>query len=373
VGELQRWLCRDCGYRFSEAKPLQENLRCHINTAGTIVSRSQVCDLLTEGSKNLTEQPQLKGLAGATELTWNAKGKIMEFGVKLANRGSPKTTIESSVTMLKTLVRRGADLQNPETIKEIVASAQSLKDPTKALRDTTKRNYIDTYDLFCRTMGIQWEKPRYKQSEKIHFIPEEKEIDQLIYGSGKKLGTALRMAKETAARIGEIVRTRWTDVDFKNKTISISDPEKGSKAGIYRVSDELMSMISSLPKTSDRLFPTSTKPMVTRLCRKRRQLANTYNNPRLTKISFHVLRHWKATMLYHETHDILYVKEFLRHRNIENTMIYITLERQIFQIGDNRGFHVKVAKTIEEACELAKAGFEKFDEFPEGKIYRKRE
>lgn len=220
---------------------------------------------------------------------------------------------------------------------------------------------------------MRWEKPRYKQSEKIYFIPEEAEIDQLIYGSGRKLGTALRMAKETAARIGEMVRIKWIDIDFKNKTISISDPEKGSKTGIYRVSDELISMISSLPRTSDRLFPTSTKPMVTRLCLKRRQLATTYNNPRLKRVSFHTLRHWKGTMLYHETHDILYVKEFLRHRNIENTMIYISLEKQIFQIGDGRGFHVKVARTIEEACELAKAGFEKFDEFSEGKIYRKRE
>jgi hypothetical protein len=34
---------------------------------------------------------------------------------------------------------------------------------------------------------------------------------------------------------------------------------------------------------------------------------------------------------------------------------------------------VRVAKTIEETCELAKAGFEKSDEFPEGKIYRKQE
>jgi len=53
-------------------------------------------------------------------------------------------------------------------------------------------------------------------------------------------------------------------------------------------------------------------------------------------------------------------------------MICITFEKQVFQIGGNRGFHVKVARTIEEACELAKAGFEKFDEFSEGKIYRKR-
>ncbi|MCJ7423589.1 hypothetical protein MUP01_04885 [Candidatus Bathyarchaeota archaeon] len=65
---LQRWLCRNCGHRFSDKKPPQKSLYCHINTANTIASSSQVCDLLTEESKNLalTENPPENRLAGAT-------------------------------------------------------------------------------------------------------------------------------------------------------------------------------------------------------------------------------------------------------------------------------------------------------------------
>jgi len=29
-------------------------------------------------------------------------------------------------------------------------------------------------------------------------------------------------------------------------------------------------------------------------------------------------------MLYHQTKDILYVKDFLGHKSIDNTMIYVT-------------------------------------------------
>jgi hypothetical protein len=36
---LQRWLCRKCGYRFSERKPLQKNLRWQINRASAISSK----------------------------------------------------------------------------------------------------------------------------------------------------------------------------------------------------------------------------------------------------------------------------------------------------------------------------------------------
>jgi len=32
------------------------------------------------------------------------------------------------------------------------------------------------------------------------------------------------------------------------------------------------------------------------------------------------LRHWKTTMLYHQTSDILCVKEFLGHKKIEDIL-----------------------------------------------------
>jgi integrase len=63
----------------------------------------------------------------------------------------------------------------------------------------------------------------------------------------------------------------------------------------------------------------------------KKKLARNLNNPRLLQIHFHTFRHWKATMEYHKTKDILHVKEFLRHRDIKNTMIYVHMEKALFQ------------------------------------------
>jgi len=77
-------------------------------------------------------------------------------------------------------------------------------------------------------------------------------------------------------------------------------------------------------------------------------------------------------MEYHKTKDIIHVKELLRHRNIENTMIYITLDKILFDNKRNEEFHVKVAKNLDEACELVKVGFEYVTEYEDRKIFRKR-
>jgi len=57
----------------------------------------------------------------------------------------------------------------------------------------------------------------------------------------------------------------------------------------------------------------------------RRRVAQKIQNPRLLQITFHTLRHWKATVEYHRTRDILYVKQLLGHKKIENTMLYTQL------------------------------------------------
>jgi integrase len=105
----------------------------------------------------------------------------------------------------------------------------------------------------------------------------------------------------------------------------------------------------------------------------RKRLAQKLNNPRLLRITFHTIRHWKATMEYHKTRDIIHVKEnILRHRSIENTMIYIHLEKAVFGTSTNDEYHVKTAKTVEEACELAKVGFDYFTKIDDVQIFRKR-
>ncbi len=86
---------------------------------------------------------------------------------------------------------------------------------------------------------------------------------------------------------------------------------------------------------------------------------------------FRTFRHWKATIEYQRTKDILYVKQILGHKNINNTLIYITLAEELFK--DKQEYISKVAKNVKEACALIEAGFEYVTgEYNDGgKIFRK--
>jgi integrase len=97
--------------------------------------------------------------------------------------------------------------------------------------------------------------------------------------------------------------------------------------------------------------------MKTTFTKSRKRLAIKLQNPRLLKITFHTFRHWKATNLYHQTKDIYYVKDFLGHKSIKSTEIYINIERSIFEATSD-AFIVKVAQTQEEIKSLLETGFE---------------
>jgi integrase len=206
--------------------------------------------------------------------------------------------------------------------------------------------------------GLTWEKPRCKITRKIPFIPTEREINTLIAGSGKKTSTFLTLLKETAMRCGEAKKLQWIDLDSERRIITLNDPEKGSNPRAWKVSSELVGMLNNLPKKSKRLFGDGPmNSLKTTFLKTRKRLASKLKNPRLLRISFHTLRHWKATTLYHQTKDIYYVKEFLGHKSIKNTEIYITIERTLFA-PSNDEFTVKVAKKPEEIKELLQVGFE---------------
>ena len=78
-----------------------------------------------------------------------------------------------------------------------------------------------------------------------------------------------------------------------------------------------------------------------------------------------------ATMLYHQTKDILYIMNFLCRRNIKGTMVYIPLEEVLFKNVDE-GVVCKVASTVEEAKPLIEVGFDYPCEVNGVKLFRKR-
>ena len=299
-GEVQRFLCRDCGFRFSGK----------YNIDSSAISDRQLCAILKE-AKKLDSATETKTVAGEIERKQQEiEVKVVQFAIALKNKGRSPETIRTYVGSLYTLTRKGADLLEPKSVEEIIA-----KQETWGVR--AKRNYTDWYSRFAKFLHIEWEKPIYKAPERVPFIPLESEIDQLISGCPRKVSIALQIAKETAARKGEIARLKWTDIDFQANKIAINEPEKGSRCGIYAVTNELITRILSLPRSGEKIFGQGAyvaDSLENMLIRARNRLADSLCNPRLKRIHFHTLRHWSITNYAHKTKEPFLVQLFARQR-----------------------------------------------------------
>jgi integrase len=159
-------------------------------------------------------------------------------------------------------------------------------------------------------------------------------------------------------RSGEAKRLKWIDIDHEKNIITLNEPEKGSNPRMWRVSPTLMEMLYALPKLSEQVFTGSLKSMKTTFCKNRRRLQQSLQNPRLLRIHFPTFRHWKATMLYHQTKDPYYVQHFLGHKSLKSTEIYINIEHTLFEASANDQFTVRIAEKPQEIKELLETGFD---------------
>lgn len=291
------------------------------------------------------------------------KGKIIEFAFWLTKQGTDEQTAKNRAYILRRLVDLGVNLWDPESVKGLLAKQKTWNDGHKMI-------ITYAYQSFLSMEGLSWKPPKYKQPETLPFIPTEVELDLLINGCGKKLSVFLKGLKDTGVDPGELATLRWIDLNKESRTVNIR-PVKNHNPRILQVSKEFINMLERLPKKSEGIF--TLPSLKASLTQQRKRLAYKFANPRLLKISFTTFRHWKGTMEYHRTTDLLYVQKLLGHKHIKNTMKYINLENAIFQTANDE-FFVKVATNVEEACKLIEVGFEYVTgEYNDGgKVFRKR-
>jgi integrase len=157
-------------------------------------------------------------------------------------------------------------------------------------------------------------------------------------------------------------------VDFEKRVIVLNNPEKHGNPRAFMVSEKLVAMLNRLPKDNSKMFGLQLwRITFNNFNKQRKNAARKLSNPRLLRIHFHTLRHWKATMEYNRTKDILYVMKLSGHKNIANTLIYTQLVK--FE-GDE--YNSAVAITVEEAKKLIEAGFEYVCNHENVMLFRKR-
>ncbi|MGC8896176.1 MAG: tyrosine-type recombinase/integrase [Candidatus Bathyarchaeia archaeon] len=381
---IQRHLCRNCGYRFSETTFNNPNKSQRVeNVDGQILNSPNAIPTNCQGSREAlsgasTGQQRLVQTLAEVEprireaqregtlQSADIKGQLIEYIWYMKKKGYAESTIKGRLKLIKRLINLGADLGNPEEVKRIIA--------LQSWCEGRKSNACDAYTTFLGMQGKSWERPFYKGIQKLPFIPQESEIDQLIAGCSPRMACFLQLLKETGMRPGEAWQLQWTDIDTATRTIRIT-PEKGSNPRIFHISSKLAAMLENLPrKYGNRIFSAPGMRLDhhnDHFVQQRKRIAHKLKNPRILQITFKTFRHWKATMEYHRTKDILHVKHILGHKNINNTLIYITLAEELFK--DKQEYISKVAKNVKEACALIEAGFEYVTgEYNDGgKIFRK--
>ena len=280
-------------------------------------------------------------------------------------------TIKRKVKTIKSLLKHGVTLGNPESFVRFLN--------TCSWASGTKDIAVDAYRDYLNMLGLKEVKlPHIRREEKLPFIPLEEEIDAIISSARMKTSAFLKVLKDTAVRPIEAWMLKWIDIDVTNKCITVT-PAKYSHARKLKITEQTLNMLLALPRKTQYVFsPSGNKErfadelehFARNYCKMRRRISEKLKNPRINLISLRVFRHWKATMEYVKTKDLLHVKEILGHKNVTNTLKYIHLANAITKHQSD--YTSKVAKTIEDARKLIEAGFEFVTEIDGVQLFRKR-
>ena len=103
--------------------------------------------------------------------TLHVQQLLLDYALWQRRQGYRETTVVPRTGMLQTLVNRGADLLDPESVKDVIVR--------QVWSEGRKQNVVDAYSRFLDMCGISWTKPFYRRVETLPFILSEKEIKRM--------------------------------------------------------------------------------------------------------------------------------------------------------------------------------------------------
>jgi hypothetical protein len=273
------------------------------------------------------------------------------------------TTIAATGKRLRHL-EANTDLTQPEKVKTYIAN--------KECSSGFKETLIETYDLLMKSLSQKWEKPFYQRDEKQPKIPTEEKINMLISKAQPTMALFLSMSRDLGTRPIELTWLKVKDLDLEKGNVSITSAKHCVGRTIKLKSNTLGMLRTHINKKNlsltDKIFPRNSANYSELYRRLRNKLAEKLQEPAFKTIRLCDFRHFKATMEYHRTKDLLHVKAILGHKDLRTTLHYT----QLIETLENDEYHCKTATTIEEAKNLIENGFEYHDQIDGIKLYRKR-
>jgi len=273
------------------------------------------------------------------------------------------STIEYTAKRLRHL-QRNCTLADPEIIKTFVAN--------KECSNAYKECLIEAYAIYMRSIGQTWKQPFYKRYDKLPKIPTEEKIDMLISNASTRMALFQSMSKDLGTRPIELTWLKVSDINLQNGVTNIT----GAKHTVGRVGKLRPNTIEMLKQyilkkhlnANDRLFQCQSKNISEQYRKFRNRLAEKLQDPTFKTIRLYDFRHFRASIEYHKTRDLLYVKTLLGHKDLRTTLRYT----QLLDLPNDE-YTCKATANNKEATNLIENGFEYVATTPDNlMLFRKR-
>jgi integrase len=128
------------------------------------------------------------------------------------------------------------------------------------------------------------------------------------------LHTAIVVALETAMRQGEMLKLKWSDVDFDKRQIIVRNTKNGSNR-MVAMSSSLKTHLTAVQKPTDHLFEITSSGLQQAFKRLIRQL-------QMHDLRFHDLRHEAISSLFEMGLSVPEVQLMSGHRTLDQLMRY---------------------------------------------------
>jgi integrase len=373
---IQRWSCKDCGFKFSDPNDVKRTKKAYqkaqvleakmLKTNQDIPIGCQIC-VTKETSKNLASAEHTGLLTVPQKREFDLqdlRGAVVEFLFWMQKEGRAKDTYDPYCYSLEFLIKNGANLFDPESVKKVI----SKLDKTKG----RKYNLMKAYRAFLNAYGIKATLPKYVPDRKLPYLPPEEHMDQLIASCNQEMAAFLQTTKETAARPCETLRILPDELDFINKKIPINHPAKGCNPRVLDMSSKLYTMLRNLPKDGrKKVFAYKNSASAGKTFRVMRKRAiRKLGIPELKKIHIYTFRYWRATVEFQQYQTEAAVMVLLGHKSTRYLWLYVQLAKIYFG-GPRKYIHLWVYNR-EQENNAVDQGFEYIRTDKDGaSLYRK--
>lgn len=182
------------------------------------------------------------------------------------------------------------------------------------LNDALNRAVL--FDVLNSNPLLKVDRPRHKREKKLPLTYDQERVF-LQYITGTRLEGLFKFYLYSGVRKTEALTLRWSDIDTVNSRIFIAGTKTESSRRCIPLFDRLASLLSSLPRSSEFVFPYAGYTVKNAW----RWLTNKHDD---INYSIHSLRHTFATRCYEVGIPDKIIQRWLGHSKVSTTMnIYV--------------------------------------------------